>query len=116
MDVNPAAQQRLNVTRELWTSFAALVRSYAAALTMAAPEATQIADDSRLTIANGDKVLALTFDDASSTGQWTLSQKNVTADTQNGSFRIAEDGRVSLNENSPKEMDEAAEVLTAKIM
>ena len=116
MGSNDEAQARRQVLYELWISFAALIRSYAAALAMAAPGSEfEVADRGAcgLQIENASKKLDLELDKAGGSGCWSLTEG---ARSDTGEFRMDEDGRVSLDGNGPMEMDAAAEILTAKIL
>lgn len=108
--------------QELWISFTALLKAYAAAASFALPgNATEVKDreDSGLEICTAAKALHFSFDCQSGSGQWSVSPAVGTSIAPSGSFHIDEDGKVNLDDSassSPLEMDAAAEVLIARIL
>ena len=68
----PAAS---NLYRELWISFASLIRSYVAAHDIGRPVGRALIDEGEgghLTLRSDDKILTLEFDDTTGTGIWAI--------------------------------------------
>lgn len=108
--------------QELWTSFAALLRAYAAAVSLALPEgALEITDreDCGLQFCTASKVIHIAFNSQSGSGHWSIQPQNESTTASSGTFKIHESGTVSLDgiaSGSQMEMDAAAETLTARIL
>lgn len=108
--------------QELWISFAALLKAYAAAVSLALPEgALNITDRETggLEICTASKTLSISFDSLGGSGQWSVTspKENITASS--GAFKIHPAGNVSFDGSAsepPLEMDAAAEALTARIL
>ena len=107
---------------ELWISFSALLKAYAAAAALAMPgNAIKITDRDScgLELCTESKTLHITFDSQIGSGQWSVSPVVGTAIAPSASFHIDEHGRVTLDDsasNSPLQMDAAAEALIARIL
>jgi hypothetical protein len=96
------------VSRELWTSFVSLLRSYTAAHGLNGPrQAVLEVSEGDLLIRAGDRRLRVTFD--GSGGQWQREQGPPT------DFTMDDQGRVVTN-GAAEEMDMAAEALAREIM
>lgn len=108
--------------QELWISFAALLRAYAGAVSLALPEdAVKITDreDGGLRIATASKVLDIAFNSQCGSGQWSVKPQDKSTTASSGVFAMDESGNISLDgigSGSPMEMDVAAETLTAGIL
>jgi len=118
---NPSGSAQ-QLYQELWISFTALLKAYAAATSLALPgNAISITDrkDSGLEISTALKALHIAFNSQSGTGAYTVSSAQQTQYTSSGSFQIDEHGRVKLDDpasTGPLEMDAAAEALIARIL
>ena len=108
--------------QELWISFAALLKAYAAAASLATPgNAMRFThrEPCGLEICTASKTLHLAFDCQIGSGQWSVSPAVGTSIASSGAFTIDEHGRVKLDDaasTSPLEMDAAAEALIARIL
>lgn len=110
------------VFAELWTSFAALVRSYVAGHDLAkAVSEHGLVDEGeggQLSLRGDGKVLDLEFDAKVGTGAWTLYEDDPGPDRvlERGTFAVDEDSRMSLSDRRGKlDLDVAAEAFTAKV-
>jgi hypothetical protein len=110
------------VYAELWTSFAALIRSYVAAHDLSRPAGeharVEQGDDGNLTLSGAGKILAIEFDAATGAGSWTLYKDDPGPERvlETGKFRINEDSKVELSDRRGKlDLEVAAEACTAKI-
>jgi hypothetical protein len=119
-----AAAQGLHarVSAELWTSFVALVRSYAAAGDLAKPPAKRtlvdVSDGRALTLRGERKALTLRFDDLTGQGEWMVNREGHGRGKalESGTFRFDEESRVVLGSRAEKlEMEVAAEEFTSKV-
>ena len=108
--------------QELWTSFTALLKAYAAATSLALPgNAITITDRENygLVMSTASKALHITFDGQSGSGSFSVSPAKQASIASSGSFLIDEHGRVKLDDpasTGPLEMDAAAEALIARIL
>jgi hypothetical protein len=108
--------------QELWISFAALLKSFAAAVSLALPGgAMKISDRDGcgLQFCTASKVLEIAFDSQSGSGQWSIKSLDGSTTASSGAFVIDRAGTVSLDgiaSGSPMEMDAAAETLAARIL
>ncbi len=108
--------------QELWISFASLLRAYAAAASMALPGGgIEIVDREScgLKLLTASKAMTVDFDARSGTGRWSVEPLDNKTTARSGSFTMDESGRVNLDGNTSGmlvEMDEAAEVLTGRIL
>lgn len=109
--------------RELWVSFAALIRSYVAAHDLAKPLANHSRVDEgeagQLTLQGEHKTLALEFDAARGAGSWVIYEDDPGAERvlERGSFEIGNDSRVALSDRAGRlELEVAAEAFTAKVL
>ena len=120
----PRLRRRLYA--ELWTSFAALIRSYVAATDLARPLSGHTLVDEgesgHLTLRGDRKALGLDFDAVTGAGSWTVYEDDLGPEQkpnrvlERGEFEIGEDSRVGLSGRMGKmEMDAAAEIFTAKV-
>lgn len=106
---------------ELWISFAALLRAYAAAASLAIPGgALEIKDrnDGGLELCTASKSMKILFNSQSGSGRFTTSSAEGST-TASGSFTLTESGTVNLDDpasGTPLEMDAAAEALIARIL
>jgi hypothetical protein len=120
MHQNIGLQNR--VFAELWISFVALIRSYAAAHDLGRPAGDRVLVDEgetgHLTARGGQRKLGLEFDGATGAGTWTVYENDPAADRvlERGDFRIDEDSQVRLSDRAGKlELEVAAEAFTAKV-
>src|SRR5579875_2196948 len=111
------------VHAELWTSLAALIRSYAAGYDLAKPVSEQALVDEgeggRLTLRGECKVLELEFDAASGAGAWTAYEDGPGPERvlERGTFEIGGDSRVALSGRLGEvDLEVAAEAFTAKVL
>ena len=118
---NPSGSAQ-QLYQELWTSFTALLKAYAAATSLALPgNAISITDreSNGLAITTASKAIHIAFDCQSGTGAYTVSSAEQTQTASSVSFHIDEHGRVKLDDpasTGPLEMDAAAEALIARIL
>lgn len=118
---NPSGSAQ-QLYQELWISFTALLKAYAAATSLALPgNAISITDrdNNGLEITTASKALHITFDCQSGSGNYSVSPAAKTSIASSGSFHINEHGRVKLDDaasTSPLEMDAAAEAIIARIL
>jgi hypothetical protein len=117
-----AVEQQSKVYAELWTSFAALIRSYVAANDLAKPVSNHAlvdeGDGGTLTLRGERKTLDLEFDAANGTGSWTLYEDDPGPDgvMERGRFEIGKDSLVAMSGRAAKlELEVAAEAFTAKV-
>lgn len=114
------AEEARQLHHELWISFTALLRAYAAAASLALPGgALEITDrNGGLELCTALKSMRIDFDSQTGSGRFTTSSAE-TSTTASGSFTLNESGTVNLDEhasNSPLEMDAAAEAIIARIL
>ncbi len=108
--------------QQLWISFTALLKAYAAATSLALPgSAISTADreSGGLEIATAAKALHITFDCQSGSGHWSVSSAKEASIASSGTFLIDEHGGVKLDDpasTAPLEMDAAAEAIIARIL
>lgn len=108
--------------QELWISFAALLKAYAAAASLALPGGAMKIKDREgcgLELCTASKTLDITFDGQSGSGRFSVGPAVGTSIASSASFHIDEHGRVKLDDSastSPLEMDAAAEALIARIL
>ncbi|MGC8549623.1 MAG: hypothetical protein ACP5M4_07975 [Acidobacteriaceae bacterium] len=118
-NLSGSAQQ---LHQELWTSFTALLKAYAAATSLALPgNAISITDRASggLEITTAAKALHIAFHSQSGYGVYSVSPAQQTQTASSGSFQIDEHGRIQLDDpasTGPLEMDAAAEALIARIL
>lgn len=107
-----ADQASAAVSRELWISFSALLRSYAAGLWQSVPGATfaEEATDTELALTLDRNRVEFRLDRSDGSGWWRRNGD------EGGVFSFTEDGLVSLEGETPVEMDTAAELLTEKLL
>lgn len=101
------------IQQELWISFGSLLRSYAAAVWQGFPDrqfAVEAQESAVLVIQLGSNRLEVVYQQEHGTGTWNLNGKNC------GTFALTAEGRVSLDQAVPVEMDSAAEVLAGKLI
>ena len=117
-----AETQASRIYAELWTSFAALVRSYVAAHDLSKPVTehalVDAGDEGCLTLRGEGKILALEYDSATGGGTWNLYEDDPGAERllEQGDFRIGEDSQVVLSDRRGKlDLEVAAEAFTAKV-
>ena len=109
------------VFKELWISFASLVRSYVAAHDLGRIAGRTFVDDGsdgRLTIREEEKILVIEFDAHTGTGQWTIYEDEPGPERQvaSGTFRFGMDSLVTFSDRrGAVELEIAAEAFTAKI-
>src|ERR1700749_4089723 len=114
----PAAS---NLYRELWISFASLIRSYVAAHDIGRPTGRALIDEGEgghLTLRSDEKILTLEFDDATGTGSWAIYEDDPGPERLigKGEFKIGEDSQVEFSDRRGKlELEVAAEAFTAKV-
>lgn len=106
---------------ELWISFAALIRSYAAAHDLGRP-AGQLSgvevEAGRLTLRGSSKILTLDFDEAAGSGNWAVYEDDPGPERvlERGDFKIDNDSQIALSDRRGKlELEVAAEAFTAKV-
>jgi hypothetical protein len=108
--------------QQLWISFSALLKAYAAAASLALPGNAISCTDRQnggLKITTASKTIILAFDCQSGSGQYSVSTAVETSIDASRSFHIDEHGRVKLDDaasTSPLEMDAAAEAIIARIL
>jgi hypothetical protein len=118
---NPSGSAQ-QLYQELWISFSALLKAYAAATSLAMPEgAVKVTDreSGGLQINTASKALTISFDCRRGSGQWSVGPADKNSIASSGSFQIDEHGRVTLDDpasSNPLEMDAAAEALIARIL
>jgi hypothetical protein len=109
------------VFAELWISFVSLVRSYVAAHDLGRIAGHAFVDDgtdSRMTVREEKKILAVDFDAKTGTGEWAVYEDDAGPERQlsNGKFRIDVDSTVTFSDRrGAVELEIAAEAFTAKI-
>lgn len=107
---------------QLWISFSALLKAYAAAASLALPgNAIRCTDrqDGGLELTTASKALHITFDCQSGSGQYSVCPAVETSIDASRPFHIDEHGRVKLDDSAstcPLEMDAAAEAIIARIL
>ncbi|MDE1161769.1 MAG: transcriptional regulator [Acidobacteriaceae bacterium] len=90
---------------ELWTSWAAVLRSYAAAHGLNAPQHAVVeVSAERITLRVGSRWLAFT------------PEAMETSEGIEKAFALNEDGSVSIGDDAPEEMDFAAEHFAREVM
>jgi hypothetical protein len=118
---NPSGSAQ-QLYQQLWISFSALLKAYAAATSLALPESaisTTDRESNGLAITTAAKALHITFNSQSGSGEYTVSSAEQTQTASSASFQIDEHGRVKLDDHAstgPLEMDAAAEALIARIL
>jgi hypothetical protein len=108
--VSAAVADRIDprVSRELWTSFVSLLRSYTAAHGLnGTRQAVLELSDHRLLVRAGERLLAIQFDGE----RGSFARESGTATE----FTLDEHGRVIID-NKPEDMDMVAERLAREIM
>lgn len=114
----PAAS---SLYRELWISFASLIRSYVAAHDIGRPTGRALVDEgegAHLTLRSDNKILTLEFDTANGTGTWVTYEDDPGPERvlKQGTFKIGEDSQVEFFDRRGKlELEVAAEAFTAKV-
>jgi hypothetical protein len=109
------------VFKELWISFASLVRSYVAAHDLGRIAGRAFVDDGnddRLTVREEKKMLVIEFDAHTGTGEWTINEDEPGPERQlsNGEFRFGVDSLVTFSDRrGAVELEIAAEAFTAKV-
>ncbi|MGC2161932.1 MAG: hypothetical protein WA634_08495 [Silvibacterium sp.] len=113
---------KARVFAELWTSFAALIRSYVAAHDLARPVSDHALVDEgeagHLTLRDEQKTLTLEFDAATGTGNWRVYEDDPGPDRvlEQGRFEMDENSQVALSDRVGKlDLEVAAEAFTAKV-
>jgi hypothetical protein len=107
--------------RELWISFASLIRSYVAAHDIGRPVGHALVDegeDGHLTLRSGSKTLTIEFDATTGTGSWAVYEDDPGPDRllAQGEFKIGDDSQVEFSDRRGKlELEVAAEAFTAKV-
>jgi hypothetical protein len=115
------AQAVSSLYRELWISFAALIRSYVAAHDIGRPTGRALVDDGEdghLTMRGESKTLTIEFDPVTGAGAWTTYEDDPGPERvlAHGEFQINEDSQVEFSDRPGRlELEVAAEALTAKI-
>lgn len=111
-----------SVVKELWVSFAALIRSYVAAHDLARPVSDHALVDEgeagHLTLRGEHKTLGLEFNTATGAGTWTVYEDDPGPERVlgRGKFEIGEDSLVRLSDRAGKlELEVAAEAFTAMV-
>ena len=114
----PAAS---SLYRELWISFASLIRSYVAAHNIGRPTGRALIDEGEgghLTLRGENKILTLEFDATDGTGNWAVYEDDPGPERvlKQGTFRLGEDSQVEFSDRRGKlELEVAAEAFTAKV-
>jgi hypothetical protein len=114
----PAAS---SLYRELWISFASLIRSYVAAHDIGRPTGRALVDDGEdghLTLRTESKILTLDFNAADGNGSWAIYEDDPGPERllSKGEFKIDEDSQVEFSDRRGKiELEIAAEAFTAKV-
>ena len=109
------------VFKELWISFASLVRSYVAAHDLGRIAGRAFVDDGnngRLTVREEKKILVIEFDAHTGTGQWTIYEDEPEPERQlsSGEFRFGVDSLATFSDRrGAVELEIAAEAFTAKV-
>ncbi|HSY72346.1 MAG TPA: hypothetical protein VK798_08875 [Alloacidobacterium sp.] len=109
------------VFKELWISFASLVRSYAAAHDLGRITGHALVDDGndgRLTVREEKKLLVIEFDANKGSGQWATYEDEPGPERQlsSGEFRFGLDSLVTFSDRrGAVELEIAAEAFTAKV-
>jgi hypothetical protein len=107
--------------RELWISFASLIRSYVAAHDIGRPTGRALVDegaDGHLTLRGESKTLTVDFDAATGAGSWAIYEDDPGPERVlgQGTFKIDEDSQVEFSDRRGRlELEVAAEAFTAKI-
>ena len=107
--------------RELWISFASLIRSYVAAHDIGRPTGRALVDDGdegHLTLRGESKTLNIDFDPVTGSGSWATYEDDPGPERvlEQGQFRIGEDSQVEFSDRRGKlELEVAAEAFTAKV-
>ena len=110
-----------NLYRELWISFASLIRSYVAAHDIGRPTGRALVDEGEgghLTLRSTSKILTLEFDSATGAGTWTVYEDDPGPERvlEHGKFSMDEDSQVQFSDRRGKsELEVAAEAFTAKV-
>ena len=107
--------------RELWISFASLIRSYVAAHDIGRPTGRALVDegeDGHLTLRGESKTLNIDFDASTGSGTWAVYEDDPGAERvlAQGQFTMGEDSQVEFSDRRGKlELEVAAEAFTAKV-
>jgi hypothetical protein len=115
------AETASGLYRELWISFASLIRSYVAAHDIGRPTGRALIDDGEdghLTLRSENKILAIAFDPANGSGSWTIYEDDPGPERvlSKGTYTIGEDSQVEFSDRRGKlELEVAAEAFTAKV-
>lgn len=114
-------EERHRLYSELWISFVALIRSYAAAQDFARPAAihTRVHEEGtgHLTVCSGSRTLEMGFDAATGSGSWAVYEGEAGRRTmERGNFEIGEDSRIAMSDSAGRlELEVAAEAFSAKV-
>jgi hypothetical protein len=114
----PAAS---SLYRELWISFASLIRSYVAAHDIGIVAGRALVDegeDGHLTLRGESKTLTIDFDASTGSGNWAIYEDDPGPERvlQQGQFKIGEDSQVEFSDRRGRlELEVAAEAFTAKV-
>ena len=107
--------------RELWISFASLIRSYVAAHDIGRAIGHALVDegeDGHLTLRGEGRTLSIDFDVTTGAGAWAVYEDDPGPDRMlgQGEFRMGEDSQVEFSDRRGKlELEVAAEAFTAKV-
>ncbi|GGH11189.1 hypothetical protein [Silvibacterium dinghuense] len=116
-----AAAADTSLYRELWISFASLIRSYVAAHDIGRAIGHAFVDegeDGHLSLRSEQRVLSVDFETATGTGSWALYEEDPGPERAlaQGTFTIGEDSLVAFSDRRGRlELEVAAEAFTAKV-